>query len=189
MTTLYTIGHSNHEITKFLALLKDNRILQLVDVRSAPYSKYNLYYNRETLDSKLKQQGIEYFYYGNRLGGRPTDPSCYKHRELPKEGTDYLHEVDYPEVMKKPFFQQGIHNLLELVEKKPTAIMCSEEDPAHCHRHHMIARYLLAEHPELTVMHIRGDGSLINARELNQNDKKTGEQLPLFSLIGFQELL
>lgn len=182
MTTLYTIGHSNHEISKFINLLKSHNIKQLVDVRSAPYSKYNLHFNREILESKLKQQGIEYFYAGNRLGGRPTDPSCYKHRVLPKEGTDYLHEVDYPEVMKKSFFLQGIRRLIELAEQNITAVMCSEENPAECHRHHMISKYLMMEFPGLAILHIRGDGVVYNAKTvLDSVTDDPVEQPPLFS--------
>ena len=36
---LYTIGHSTLEIDDFLALLKENYIQVLIDVRSQPYSR------------------------------------------------------------------------------------------------------------------------------------------------------
>ncbi len=182
MTTLYTIGHSNHEITKFLTLLNEHNIQQLVDVRSSPYSKFNLHFNREILESKLKQQSIDYFFAGSHLGGRPKDPSCYKQHVLPKEGTDYLHEVNYPEVMKKTFFLQGIRRLLMLAEQNTTTIMCSEENPAQCHRHHLIAKYLLSEYPTLTILHIRGDGMVYNAKTvLDSVGDVPAEQPSLFN--------
>jgi uncharacterized protein (DUF488 family) len=37
--------------------------------------------------------------------------------------------------MKRPWFS-GIRQLLELAEENILAVMCSEEDPVHCHRHH-----------------------------------------------------
>ena len=163
---LFTIGHRNHSLEQFTGLLEANNIARLVDIRSAPYSRYNPQFNKENLESELAQHWIEYVYAGNYLGGRPTDPTCYKSKQLPAEAADYLHEVDYPEVMKRQWFIKGIDRLLELADEQTTAIMCSEEDPAHCHRHHLIAKYLLAEHPEVEVRHIRGDGTVFGARSL-----------------------
>ena len=190
MTTLYTIGHSNHEISKFINLLKNHNIKQLVDVRSAPYSRYNPHFNREKLRSELSLHGIEYFYAGQYLGGRPADPSCYKHQSIPREVKDYLHEVDYPEIMKKPFFLQGIQQLITLADQTPTAIMCSEENPAKCHRHHLIAEYFLANHPDYSIFHIRGNGDAEDARSIDVSGKnETEEQPPLFSSKQMQEPL
>jgi uncharacterized protein (DUF488 family) len=85
MIRLYTIGHGNHPIHKFIALLNDNSIQLLVDVRSMPYSRYNPQYNRENLEHTLATANprIDYFYAGTSLGGRPQDPGCYKSGELP----------------------------------------------------------------------------------------------------------
>jgi uncharacterized protein (DUF488 family) len=178
---LYTIGHSNHSIERLIQLLDDNGIMLLVDVRSAPYSRYNVQFNKENLASILPQHEIEYAYAGKYLGGRPYDPSCYKSQRMPEEGTDYLHEVNYPEVMKRNWFVQGINRLLELADEKTTAIMCSEEDPAQCHRHHLIAKYIMAKYPEVDVQHIRGDGTVFGAKsiQMSVNEPPT-EQLPLF---------
>ena len=82
--------------------------------------------------------------------------------------------------MTRPSFLQGISRLLELAGQQTTAILCSEEDPAHCHRHHLIALHLLAAHPEVTVKHIRGDGVVFGAQSLLASvDGPQAEQLPL----------
>lgn len=178
---LYTIGHGSHSLEKFLQLLEANGITLLVDVRSAPYSRYHPQFNKNSLEQFLPQHAIEYAFAGNYLGGRPTDPGCYKRRLLPEEETDFLHEVDYPEVMKRPWFRQGIHRLLELAGDHLAVILCSEEDPAHCHRHHLIAKYLSVEHPEVDVRHIRGDGAVYGARSIKASvDEPPAEQLKLF---------
>jgi uncharacterized protein (DUF488 family) len=175
---LFTIGHGNHSVDALVRLLDDNRIMLLVDVRTSPYSRYNPQFNKESLESALPQHSIQYAHAGRYLGGRPSDPTCYKSRTLPEEGTDYLHEVDYPEVMKRPWFVRGIDRLLELADDQTTAIMCSEEDPAQCHRHHLIAKYLMSEHPEVTVRHIRGNGTVFGAESiLASADKPQVEQL------------
>ena len=181
MIKLFTIGHSNHSLEKFIRLLEDNGIMTLVDVRTAPHSRYNPQFNKENLESVLPQRGIQYAHAGRFLGGRPSDPTCYKSRALPAEGADYLHEVDYPEVMQRKWFVQGIDRLLELADEQTTAIMCSEEDPAECHRHHLIARFLMAEHPEVNVRHIRGDGSVFGAKSLHLSlDEPAAEQPTMF---------
>ena len=178
---LFTIGHSNHSIEKFTRLLNEKGIMILVDVRTAPYSHYNPQFNKENLQSFLALRDIQYAYAGKYLGGRPSDPTCYKNKVLPTEGADYLHEVDYPEVMKRKWFIQGIQQLLELADQDVPAIMCSEEDPAECHRHHMIARYLIAEHPEVDVRHIRGDGTIYRATSVSTTvDQAQAEQLSFF---------
>jgi uncharacterized protein (DUF488 family) len=175
---LFTIGHGNHTLEALVRLLDDSNIMLLVDVRTSPYSRYNPQFNRESLEGSLPQRGIQYAHAGRYLGGRPSDPTCYKSRTMPAEGTDYLHEVDYPEVMKRPWFVRGITRLLELADEQTTAIMCSEEDPAQCHRHHLIAKYLIAEHPEVTVRHIRGDGTVFGAESiLASADQAQVEQL------------
>lgn len=177
MLKLFTIGHSNHTFEKFVRLLEDNGIMTLVDVRSAPHSRYNPQFNKENLEMMLPQHDIQYAFAGRFLGGRPTDPSCYKNRQLPGEGADYLHEVDYPEVMKRDWFTKGVVRLLELADEQTTAIMCSEENPAECHRHHLIAKYLMAQYPEVKVMHIRGDGAVFGAVSITDAlDELTAEQ-------------
>jgi len=178
---LYTIGHSNHSIQSFIDLLEKYQVTHLVDVRSAPYSKYVIQFNKESLDHALSMHKIKYRYGGKHLGGRPTDPTCYRSGVLPAAEADYLHEVDYSAVMQRPWFRKGILHLLELAENEATAVMCSEEDPSQCHRHHLIAKYLLAEFPEWEIQHIRGDGNLNNAASIHASvNPPPGEQLSLF---------
>jgi len=160
--TVFTIGHSNLKISKLITLLKNNEIDILVDVRSTPYSQYYPQFNQESLRSSIEEvEGLQYKYMGNRLGGRPTDPSCYIAGSVPDGEADYLHLVDYPAVMTKGFFQKGINELLDLAGNKRVAIMCSEEDPSTCHRHYLIGRYLV-EKENVNVVHIRKDGQLPN---------------------------
>ena len=140
---LYTIGHSTLAMDDFLRLLKENYIQVLVDVRSQPYSRFNPQYNRESFKHAMAYADIEYIFAGEYLGGRPTDPTCYKDGVLPDDKANYLKLVDYAEVMKRDWYQRGIERLLQIASERLTAIMCSEEDPMQCHRHHLIAQTLL----------------------------------------------
>lgn len=178
---LYTIGHGNHSLTKFINLLEVYNIMVLVDVRSTPYSRFNPQFNKENLKRNLPEYWMEYVFAGQYLGGRPSDPSCYKNKALPTDDDDYLHTVDYPTVMTKIWFIQGVQRLIELANEQTTAIMCSEEDPAKCHRHHLIAAYIHDNYPDIEVLHIRGDENVYNARSVHQSlDKPSADQLSLF---------
>lgn len=178
---IYTIGHSAHTLDQLIRLLDANSIKTLVDVRTTPNSHFHPQFNRENIEFFLLKSEIQYVFAGKSLGGRPDEPSCYKSHVLPSEGADYLHEVDYPEVMKKPWFLEGIDLLLKLAEEQTTAIMCSEEDPSLCHRHHLIAKYLMQTYPEVVVWHIRGDGTAYNAAMvLTSVQTESVKQLSLF---------
>jgi uncharacterized protein (DUF488 family) len=68
--------------------------------------------------------------------------------------------------MKRPWFLKGIQQLIAVASQNTTTIMCSEEDPEHCHRHHLIASYLLSTHAEVTILHIRRDGGVLDAKSI-----------------------
>ena len=165
-TTIYTVGHSNVEFEKFLCLL--NGINMLADVRSVPFSKYVPQFNIDSIKARLQDVGIEYVFMkdervGNVLGGRPKDDTCYNN------GDDI-----YERVAGKEWYKKGISALIELANRKNVVLMCGEEDPYKCHRHHLITQSLLRE--GVTVIHIRGDGS---QERVEKPDKKM-IQLTLF---------
>jgi hypothetical protein len=85
---LLTIGHSNHSLERFVQLLEGAGVATLVDVRTAPASRFNPHFNQGSLDPALARRLLTYVFAGRYLGGRPPDPGCYKHRVLPPEGTD-----------------------------------------------------------------------------------------------------
>lgn len=165
---ILTVGHSNLPVEQFVELLQANGVDVLVDVRSTPYSRYNPQFNRESLARSLAAAGVEYAFAGEYLGGRPKDPTCYKSGALPDEGGDYLKQVDYQEVMERPWYRKGIARLVEMAQEQRLAIMCSEEDPLKCHRHHLLSRTLLQE--GVTVLHIRSDGRVQDASELEKEE-------------------
>lgn len=152
---IYTIGHSNIQVQDFLNLL--NGIEVIVDVRSTPFSQYAPQFNVHNIEEALRDAGIEYSfmedeYIGNVLGGKPRDDDCYEHGK-----------VVYSRVMEQTWYQEGISQLVELAGKKIVAVMCSEEDPQKCHRHHLITQSLLKK--GLVVSHIRGDGTVEKAEQ------------------------
>ena len=168
---LYTIGHSAHPIEKFIGLLKAHQIETLVDVRSVPASRWHPQYNKATLDKALAKNQIDYVFAGQQLGGRPKDPTCYEPEASGEKGAKHP-RANYTEIMKRAWFVQGISDLVAQIKKGSTAILCSEAEPLRCHRHALIAKFLQETHPNITVQHIRKDGSLVSARELFKASEK-----------------
>jgi len=76
MQSIYTIGHSNHDIQAFLSLLINSDITALADVRSNPYSRFAAQYSREALKVSLANAGISYVFLGKELGARSDNPAC-----------------------------------------------------------------------------------------------------------------
>lgn len=146
--TLWSIGHSNHTIEQFLRLLRDHQIALLADVRTAPYSRHWPQFNREDLARSLQAAGIEYVFLGRELGGKPEDTSLRGPRGLP----------DYDAIAATPLYQEGLARLMALGATQRVAFMCSEGDPAHCHREKLVARSLRAA--GWHVEHILSDGTL-----------------------------
>ncbi len=132
--TLWSIGHSNHSIEDFLQLLRDHQIALLADVRTAPYSRHWPQFNREDLARSLQGAGIDYVFLGRELGGKPEDASLRGPRGLP----------DYDAIAATPLYQAGLARLMALGAGQRVAFMCSEGDPAHCHRERLVARSLRA---------------------------------------------
>lgn len=186
---LYTIGHSNMLAEEFLALLDQHGITVLVDVRSAPYSRYVPQFNKANLQGLFRQQHRDYRFAGEWLGGRPQDPAVYREGVVPDDSTaraEFLEKVDYEAVMRQDWYRRAIDHLLAIVRDTTAqggrvAIMCSESDPQECHRHHLIARSLIDPHVRVVetpvqVFHILREGS---PREVTAGDFEKFEQLQL----------
>lgn len=151
---ILSIGHSDHELARFLELLRRGGATAVADVRSQPFSQRLPQFNRLELERALREAGIAYIFLGDQLGGRPDRPSLYH-----ADG-----RVDYSRVRATPEFQQGIDRLCRGRERFAIAMLCAEEDPLDCHRGLMIAPALVERGIEPS--HIRGDGSIESMRQM-----------------------
>ena len=147
MTTVYTIGHSNHSLRTFLALLRTHAISAVADVRSRPYSGYNPQFDRELLRSALLEDVIKYVFLGVELGARSSDPSCY-------EGG----VIQFERLARTREFQCGLDRIVSGAQQYRVAMMCAEKEPLECHRTILVSREL--RRLEVDVAHIHADGAL-----------------------------
>ncbi len=140
---IYTIGYGSRTIEQFIEVLQQHEIAYLIDVRSAPYSRYKPEFSKEALEVKLQQHRIRYVFMGDTLGGHPDDETCY----------DAKGQVDYEKVKDTEVYQRGIERLqTAFAQQQCIALMCSEGKPEQCHRSKLIGASLTAQ--DLPVIHI-----------------------------------
>ncbi len=168
MSSIYTVGHSTHELVYFLKLLQMHHINCLVDVRSVAASNYNPQYNKDMLSVFLKNNDIKYLHFSKEFGARQTD----------KELLDNSGQLDFEKVHHAPHFRQGIERLKQGIAKGYTiALMCAEGEPLDCHRFGMVSTALVQD--GIDVLHIMKDGSLKTHQELEKElIKKYEKRLP-----------
>jgi uncharacterized protein (DUF488 family) len=163
---LYTIGYGQRSLEALVGLLRRYEIRRLIDVRSAPYSRFKPEFSREPLALELERQGVAYEFMGDTLGGQPRDPACY---------TDG--KVDYDKVRAQPCFGLGLDRLQALLSQPgKLVLMCSEARPEECHRSKLIGEAAGAR--QIEVRHIDSDGLLLT--QAQTISRLTGGQLELF---------
>jgi uncharacterized protein (DUF488 family) len=149
---LFTVGHSAHALDYFAGLLARHSVEVIADVRSVPYSRRNPQFNREPLESALRERGMKYVFLGKELGARSENPACYV------DG-----KAQYDRLAREPSFQIGLDRIRKGIDGFRVALMCAERDPLMCHRTILVCRAL--RDPELEIEHILADGSLENNAE------------------------
>ena len=146
--TIYTIGHSNHPLEKFIEILHRFEIQIVVDVRSNPYSKYHPQFNYSVFKKSISNAGFTYEYIGDKIGGIYSDPDV----QFIDGG------VDYSKIASFQKFINGIDHLIHLSERYPhIVIMCAEKDPYFCHRFALISHALSKK--DVITHHIIGEGT------------------------------
>jgi len=146
---VYTIGHSTRPFEEFVALLRDNGVAAIADVRRFAGSRRNPQYGRDVLPAALAAQGIAYRWLpglGGRRRARPDSPN-----------TAWRHEAfrGYADHMASDEFARGYRELLAYCAAQPSALMCAETLWWRCHRA-LVSDALVADGIE--VIHILGPG-------------------------------
>lgn len=165
---LHSIGHSNHDFERFLALLRRHGIDMVADVRSRPYSRHVPHFSKDQLARRLANEGLGYGSFGHQLGGKPPrDDPAPARRSYAERATD-------------PQFLGGIERLLAGAAARRVAMLCRERDPLDCHRFHLIGRHL---RERVVLRHVLPDGRLEDHTETERRLlAREGEgALPLFA--------
>jgi uncharacterized protein (DUF488 family) len=166
-----TIGHSTLPIDTFLAILKDNGVRWLVDIRTIPKSRHNPQFGQENLGISLKKAHVNYRWQKS-LGG-------LRHALKDSINTGWRNASfrGYADYMQTPDFDTALDELIASSPLQQTAIMCAEAVPWRCHRS-LVADALLVR--DVTVEDIYYDAKGHSRREphkLTSFAKVKGERL------------
>ena len=123
---IFTIGYEGTTVAEFIDALAAAGVERVIDVRALPLSR-RPGFSKTALRTALQQAGVDYVHL--KALGTPADGRAAaragRHADLERI---YAGQLELPEAMA-----QGAQ-MLELAREKPTALLCMEREPAHCHR-------------------------------------------------------
>ncbi len=123
---IFTIGYEGTTVPEFLSALQQAGVKRVIDVRAVPNSR-RPGFSKSPLRAALAEVGIDYVHL--RALGTPADGRAAaragRHEELKRI---YAGQLELPEAMAEAA------QMLDLAREKPSALLCYERDPTHCHR-------------------------------------------------------
>jgi len=129
--TIYTIGYEATTMADFLAALTAAGVRRVIDVRALPLSR-RPGFSKSSLATSLAETGIDYVHL--KALGTPK-----RGRDAAKKGDVATLTAVYDEQLELPEAQAAAARMLELAGEMPSALLCYERDPCHCHRTLLLA--------------------------------------------------
>lgn len=123
---IFTIGYEGTTMPEFIAALQAAGVQRVIDVRALPLSR-RPGFSKTPLRGALEEAGIEYVHLkalGTPAEGRNA-ARAGRHSDLERI---YAGQLELPEAIAQSA------QMLELAAEKPSALLCFEREPRHCHR-------------------------------------------------------
>ena len=128
---VFTIGYEATTMADFLAALTRAGVQRVIDVRALPLSR-RPGFSKTSLAASLAAAGIGYVHL--KALGTPK-----RGRDAAKKGDVETLEAVYADQLELPEAQAQAAQMLALAAELPSALLCYERDPAHCHRTLLLA--------------------------------------------------
>lgn len=128
---IFTIGYEGATMAEFLAALTSAGVEQVIDVRALPLSR-RPGFSKTILANSLREVGIGYVHL--KALGTPKEG-----RDAAKKGDVATLERVYDSQLQLPEAQAQAARMRALAAEKPSALLCFERDPCHCHRTLLLA--------------------------------------------------
>ncbi len=139
---IFTIGYEAATVPDFIDALTSAGVERVIDVRALPLSR-RPGFSKSALRAALGEAGIDYVHL--RALGTPAEGRAAaragRHAELQRI---YAGQLELPEAIAEGAV------MLELAGEKPSALLCFERDPTHCHRSLLLG----AVAPEAEAVHL-----------------------------------
>ena len=123
---IFTIGYEGATQAELVAALGAAGVERVIDVRAVPLSR-KPGFSKNVLAAGLREAGIDYVHL-KALGTPPEG------REAARKGKHDVLERVYAAQLETPEAAVQAAQMIELAAEKPSALLCFERDPAHCHR-------------------------------------------------------
>jgi uncharacterized protein (DUF488 family) len=123
---IFTIGYEGATTPEFIAALQNAGVERVIDVRALPLSR-RPGFSKTPLRGALEEAGIDYVHLkalGTPAEGRAA-ARAGRHEDMARI---YANQLELPEAIA-----QGAQ-MIALAKEKPSALLCFEREPAHCHR-------------------------------------------------------
>jgi uncharacterized protein (DUF488 family) len=139
---IFTIGYEGTTVGEFIAALHKAGVRRVIDVRALPLSR-RPGFSKTALRNALAEAGIDYVHL--KALGTPAEgrAAARAHRDSDLRRI-YAGQLELPEAIAQSAL------MLELTREEPSALLCMERDPAHCHR----SLLLSAIAPKAEVVHL-----------------------------------
>ncbi len=123
---IFTIGYEGATVGEFLAALEQSGVERLIDVRAVPNSR-RPGFSKTPLRNALAEARIEYVHL-RALGTPAEGRAAARAGRIDDLKRIYMGQLELHEAMAQAA------QMLELAAEQPSALLCFERDPAHCHR-------------------------------------------------------
>ena len=139
---IFTIGYEATTVGDFIAALRAAGVERVIDVRALPLSR-RPGFSKTALGGALDEAGIDYVHV--KALGTPADgraaARARRHADMERI---YAGQLELPEAIAQSAL------MIELAKEKPSALLCFEREPAHCHRNLLVG----AVAPAADVVHL-----------------------------------
>lgn len=123
---IFTIGYEGTTVPEFIDALKKAGVERVIDVRALPLSR-RPGFSKSPLRGALEEAGIDYVHL-KALGTPPAGRAAARAGRDEELKRIYAGQLELPEAMAQSA------QMLELARERPSALLCMEREPAHCHR-------------------------------------------------------
>jgi uncharacterized protein (DUF488 family) len=142
---VYTAGYETLSVDRFLNMLVQNGIEQLIDVRNNPVSR-RYGFHKSTLARLSVRLGIAYHHFPE-LGIRPEIRRYFDGLD---DRATMFHEYERTTLQGE---KDALRSVSRLLTEKPSVLVCLEAEPDCCHRSRLAKP--LAELTDLPIVHLR----------------------------------
>jgi uncharacterized protein (DUF488 family) len=139
---LFTIGYEGATQEEVLATLKRAGVQRVIDVRALPLSR-RPGFSKTALRTALAEEGIDYVNL-KALGTPPEGRAAAHAGRFAEMAAIYAGQLELPEAMV------AAEQMCALAKERPSALLCFERQPVHCHRQLL----LNAVAPQVEVEHL-----------------------------------